>query len=94
MTESTVTIIGWLGFIFCTLAYLLLNTKAVRFDSILFQTLNVVGGLGLVISAVYFNDNPNIAANSIWVLIGVFGMVRYSKKLRILRKGRGITDAQ
>ncbi|SFC77758.1 hypothetical protein SAMN05421747_12510 [Parapedobacter composti] len=46
MTASTVTIIGWLGFIFCTIAYLLLNLKTLRFDHPAYQLLNVVGGVG------------------------------------------------
>lgn len=94
MTQSAITIIGWLGFIFCTIAYLLLNTRMIRFDGAPYQVLNAIGGLGLVISAIYFNDGPNIAANIVWVLIAAFGIFRYSKKLRSLRKKRGITDTQ
>lgn len=94
MTEATVTIIGWLGFIFCTVAYLLLNVKLLRFDSTLYQTLNVVGGLGLVISAFYFDDAPNLAANGIWVLIALFGIVRYTKKLTGTSKRGRVTDTQ
>ncbi|MGK6349943.1 CBU_0592 family membrane protein [Parapedobacter sp. DT-150] len=94
MAASAITAIGWLGFIFCTVAYLLLNTRMIRFDGALYQVLNAIGGLGLVISAIYFNDGPNIAANIVWVLIAVFGIFRYAKKLRGLRKKRNITDAQ
>lgn len=86
MSESIITGIGWLGFVFCSLAYLLLNTKKIRFDGILYQVLNVIGGLGLVVSAIYFDDSPNIAANVIWVLIALFGVIRYAKKLLRLRK--------
>lgn len=81
MSEATVTIIGWLGFVFCTLAFLLLNLKLLRFDSLPYQILNVLGGTGLVISAFYFADTPNLAANSMWVLIALFGTFRYSRQL-------------
>ncbi len=94
MSVSTVTAIGWLGFVCCTVAFLLLNIKAIRFDSVLYQVLNAIGGLGLVVSAVYFNDNPNIAANLIWVLIAVFGMVRYSRKASGTREKDGVSDTQ
>ena len=94
MTESTVTIIGWLGFIFCTVAYLLLNLKILRFDHLVYQLLNVIGGVGLVISALYFDDAPNLAANGVWVFIALFGVFRYSKKLRVLRKRQRIADSQ
>lgn len=93
MTESTVTIIGWLGFIFCTLAYLLLNLKVLRFDHPVYQVLNVVGGVGLVISALYFDDAPNLAANGVWVLIALFGVFRYSKALYKSRQRDPVTNA-
>ncbi|MGV3763129.1 CBU_0592 family membrane protein [Parapedobacter sp.] len=90
-----VTIIGWLGFIFCSSAYLLLNLKVLRFDSPLYQVLNVIGGIGLVISAFYFKDTPNLAANGIWVLIALFGIVRYSQRRSSLRRrGRQITKTK
>ncbi|RQP16666.1 MAG: hypothetical protein EAS52_11115 [Parapedobacter sp.] len=94
MTDATVTIIGWVGFIFCTTAYLLLNFKVLRFDGTRYQVLNVIGGLGLVISAFYFDDAPNLAANGLWVLIGLFGVFRYSKRLSRLRKSNRVMDAQ
>ena len=93
MTETTVTIIGWLGFIFCTLAYLLLNLKVLRFDHPIYQVLNVIGGVGLVISALYFDDAPNLAANGVWVLIALFGIIRYSKQLSRSRNNDRITEA-
>ncbi len=93
MTESTITIIGWLGFIFCTVAYLLLNLKVLRFDHPIYQLLNVIGGVGLVISALYFDDAPNLAANGVWVLIALFGVARYSKALFKSRSRDRITNA-
>lgn len=93
MTETTVTIIGWLGFIFCSMAYLLLNLKVLRFDNPFYQVLNVIGGIGLVISACYFKDTPNLAANGIWVLIALFGIVRYSKRRSKSRRHDRITEA-
>lgn len=89
MTETIVTIIGWLGFIFCSLAYLLLNLKVLQFDNPLYQVLNVIGGVGLVISAFYFKDTPNFAANGVWALIAFFGVVRYSRlRSSLRRRGR------
>lgn len=79
MSEGLFVVSGWCGFAFCSLAYLLLNLKVVRFDSLLYQVLNILGGSGLVVSALYFNDDPNLAANIVWVLIAILGIVRYSK---------------
>lgn len=68
---------GWLGFMLCASGYLLLNIKVLKFDGVWFQLLNTLGGLGLLISAAYHTDLPNIASNTIWVLIGVFGLARF-----------------
>jgi len=85
-----VEIIGWIGVVFCTLGFLLLNTKTIRFDSWIYQGINIIGGLGLVISAVYFRDMPNITSNSMWVIIAVYGLCKpYFSKNRI---GKEVTQ--
>lgn len=93
-TETTITIIGWLGFIFCTLAFLLLNLKVLRFDNPLYQVLNVIGALGLVTSAFYFDDAPNLAANGVWALIALFGIFRYSRRRPGFPEKSRIADTQ
>ena len=86
--ENIVTIFGWLGVVFCTLGFLLLNTRTVRFDSWIYQAINVIGGLGLVISAMYFHDMPNITSNSIWIIIALYGLFKpsFNKKGREIRR--------
>jgi len=87
-------IIGWFGFIFCSLAYMLLNLKVLRFDNPLYQVLNVIGGVGLVISAFYFKDTPNLAANGIWALIALFGVIRYSRRRSDLRHSSRMRETE
>lgn len=94
MTESTIIIIGWLGFLFCTVAYMLLNLKVLQFNQPVYQIMNVLGGLGLVISALYFDDTPNLASNLVWVLIALFGVIRYSRERHKSTSRGGATDTQ
>lgn len=86
MEEPIVLTIGWIGFIFCSSAYMLLNVRIIRFDGIIYQLLNIVGGVCLVISASFFSDIPNTAANILWVFIALFGIIRYSKSFRSSKK--------
>ncbi len=86
MEEPIVLTIGWIGFIFCSSAYMLLNVRIIRFDGIIYQLLNIVGGICLVISASFFSDIPNTAANILWVFIALFGIIRYSKSFRSSKK--------
>ncbi|AHF14729.1 hypothetical protein NIASO_05030 [Niabella soli DSM 19437] len=74
--------IGWIGFGCCTIAYLLLNFRYIRFDGWLFQLLNFLGGAGLAIKAYDLRDLPNIFANALWGLIAVIGIVKYFKSRR------------
>ena len=76
--ELLITATGWLGFICCSTAFLLLNSNKLTPNQLLYQVLNIIGGTGLTISAVYFNDIPNIAANAFWIIIAVFGFLRFS----------------
>ncbi len=94
MTESTIIIIGWLGFLFCTVAYMLLNLKVLKFNQPIYQIMNVLGGLGLVISAFYFDDTPNLASNLVWVLIALFGVIRYSSEKRKSTRRKVAGDAE
>ncbi|WP_090974616.1 hypothetical protein [Parapedobacter composti] len=48
--------------------------------------MNVVGGVGLVISALYFDVPPNLAANAVWVLIALFNVIRYTTAKRSARR--------
>ncbi|MCL7989234.1 hypothetical protein M8998_14890 [Sphingobacterium sp. lm-10] len=84
--ELLITALGWLGFICCSTAFLLLNSNKITHDQPLYQTLNIIGGIGLTISAIYFNDIPNIAANVLWIIIAVFGFVRFVMLKRRMTK--------
>ena len=74
--ENVVAVIGWIGVACCTIGFLLLNTKTVKFDSWIYQGINVMGGTGLVISALYFHDMPNITSNSMWIIIALYGLLK------------------
>ena len=74
--ENFVALIGWIGVSCCTIGFLLLNLKLLSFDSWKYQMINIIGGLGLVTSAIYFRDMPNITSNAMWVIIAVFGLYK------------------
>jgi hypothetical protein len=76
MKQMVLASIGWLGVILCTLGYLLLSIKVIKAESIIFQIINILGGLCLVITAVDSDDLPNAAANLLWMFIGVYALGR------------------
>lgn len=72
MLQFILISIGWLGVVSCTLGYLLLSMKLVHSQSMLFQLLNIIGGLCLVVTALDNDDLPNMVANLLWMFIGVY----------------------
>lgn len=74
-----VTAVGWLGVVLCTMAYLLLTTRKIKAENILFQLFNIIGGLCLVTTAVFSNDIPNVVANLLWMFIGLYAIGRQVK---------------
>lgn len=73
---SVYEIIGWLGAFFFIIAYFLLSIGKLKSDGILYQSMNVLGGLCLVINSINLNDHPNLVTNFIWMCIGLFAIVQ------------------
>ena len=78
--KLAMTLIGWSGVLFCTLGYLLLSMKVIKSDSLSFQILNVLGGGCLAITAIDTNDLPNVAANLLWMGIGLYALIGLIKR--------------
>lgn len=74
-----VDIIGWVGVVLTLLAYALLNFHIWKPSTWMYQASNIVGGLCLAISAIYYHDLANIAVNILWMLIGVVGLLKHLK---------------
>lgn len=72
--KLAMTFIGWSGVLFCTLGYLLLSLRVIKSDSIVFQLLNVLGGGCLAVTALDTDDLPNVAANLLWMCIGLYAL--------------------
>jgi len=80
LMKLAMTIVGWSGVLFCTLGYLLLSMKVIKSDSLSFQILNVLGGGCLAVTALDTNDLPNVAANLLWMGIGLYALISIFKK--------------
>lgn len=69
-------IIGWIGAIAFVVAYFLLSIKVLSADSIIYHSLNALGGAALVINSIYLNDSPNFFVNIIWMGIALYSVFR------------------
>ena len=71
-----IDILGWTGSILYLLAYALVSAKRTEGDSLLYQGMNIVAGVLLVIYTLYLGAYATTGLNAVWVAIGIFTLGR------------------
>lgn len=69
-TNLLINILGWTGSILYLLAYALVSAKKIVGDSLLYQGMNIVAGVLLVIYTLALNAYATTGLNAVWVAIG------------------------
>jgi hypothetical protein len=73
-------LIGWIGTVLFILSYGLLSTKKLGPDTIIYQLMNLLGALCLVINAFGIEDSPTLVINIIWMCISMYAIITVRKK--------------
>lgn len=71
-----IQILGWTGSVLYLLAYALVSLKKTDGDSILYQGINIVAGVFLVIYTLSLEAYATTGLNAVWVAIGLFTLGR------------------
>ncbi|HSX55198.1 MAG TPA: hypothetical protein VLG14_07870 [Sphingomonas sp.] len=71
-----VDIVGWAGAVLVLAAYALVSTKRLDGDSIVYQSLNVAGAMGMLINTYVRGALPSAALNVIWIGMGVYVLAK------------------
>lgn len=71
-----INILGWAGSILYLLAYALVSLKKTDGDSLLYQGINIVAGVFLVIYTLSLEAYATTGLNAVWVAIGLFTLGR------------------
>jgi hypothetical protein len=71
MEKLIIDVLGWVGTITFLVAYGMISMKKVEGDSWLYQGLNFIAGIFLIINTIYLRAYPSAALNGAWVLIAV-----------------------
>lgn len=77
---------GYLGVVLVLLAYFLLQERKLQGHGLVYQVMNTLGAIGVMLSLLF--GNFNLAAflmQVAWLLIGVYGMVRGARYRRETR---------
>ena len=78
--EIAVEVAGWGGAVLILLAYLLLSAGRLTGQSLLYQSMNVVGAAGFIINGWWHGALPSAALNVLWLLIGAIATWRILKR--------------
>lgn len=76
MERIIINALGWSGTILFLVAYGLVSAKKVEGDSWLYQGLNIIAGIFLIINTLYLRAYPSAGLNIAWVGIAVFTLSR------------------
>lgn len=71
-----VDVLGWIGTVLYLVAYALVSIKKVEGDSFLYQGINIVAGILLVINTFYWRAYPSLGLNAAWIGIALFTLGR------------------
>ena len=71
-----INILGWTGSILYLLAYALVSVKRTEGDSDLYQGMNIIAGILLIVYTVSLRAYATTSLNTVWVAIGLFTLGR------------------
>jgi len=73
---SCIDIVGWISSAAVVSAYALISLNKLNSRSRVYQVLNLVGSLGLVVNTAYHRAYPSTFVNIVWFGIAALALVR------------------
>jgi hypothetical protein len=67
---------GWIGAVLVIIAYALISFHRLSPTSVLYQALNIVGSILLIINTAWHAAWPSAAVNVVWAAIGLLAVTR------------------
>lgn len=71
-----IDILGWTGSILSLLAYALVSAKKTAGDSLLYQGMNILAGVLLIIYTLALGAYATTGLNAVWTAIGILTLGR------------------
>jgi hypothetical protein len=71
-----IDILGWSGAILILLAYFMVSSHRLDGRNRLYQLMNIVGSILLIINTLHYKTYPLFALNMVWMLIAVVAFVQ------------------
>jgi paired small multidrug resistance pump len=78
---------GYIGVALVLLAFFLLQAHKLRGNGLIYQLMNILGAIGVMLSLLFGSFNAAAFVMQLaWLLIGVYGIVRGAKRRREARE--------
>jgi len=77
-----IDILGWIGVAAVLAAYVMVSTKRLEGDSVVYQVLNLVGAGLLIVNSSYYGAFPSVGVNVVWVGIALLALTSHWVKSR------------
>lgn len=71
-----VDLIGWYGMLAILTSFFLISFNYVESSSVLYQTLNLTGALGILANAFMQKAYPSVGLNAVYALIALIALAR------------------
>ena len=71
-----IDILGWTGSVLYLVAYALVSMKKTEGDSLLYQGMNIIAGVLLVVYSLALSAYATTGLNAVWVAIGLITLGR------------------
>jgi hypothetical protein len=71
-----IEILGWTGSVLYLLAYALVSMKKAEGDSVIYQGMNIIAGILLVVYTLALGAYATTGLNAVWVAIGMMTLGR------------------
>lgn len=75
MEKIWIDITGWLGSLCVLAAYGMLSLHKVTAGSKLYQSLNILGSICLIVNTIFYSAYPSAFVNLVWLLIAIFALI-------------------
>lgn len=75
-----ITIFGWLGIALVLSAYILVSVKRIMPNSIIFQSLNLIGAIGILLDSWMSGAWPATVLFIIWAVMAIISLITMTKR--------------
>ncbi|HVQ42957.1 MAG TPA: hypothetical protein VMS54_12140 [Vicinamibacterales bacterium] len=77
-----VNVLGWAGVVALLSAYWLVSTQKTAGDSRMYQGMNLLGAILVLVNSSYYGAYPSVGVNAAWIAIGVYTLATRRQTMR------------